>query len=211
MNYYSGAFKELCAMKSYSYSDDAVSTRGLSFGYSAFNPAPLNNYLAQFGQKEILRNYYKMIGYEDLVVDDPLTAAVSVNYIFPQYGSAGTNDSLRFKIHGWQMMTSIIGFDLLGTEYVDLIIGPQITWGSYHLIKNTPSTGKEKYKEPFVAPGLRLELRFNLGSISIGGRAVYAYDVTDPKWKRRSPNLEILPGYLNRGLYYQAYVGISFN
>ena len=69
----------------------------------------------------------------------------------------------------------------------------------------------KKYKNPVVAPGARVDLKFQLGKLIIGGRVVYCYDVTDPKWKRKSPNLEILPWTFNRNFNYAFYIGLEGN
>ncbi|HTL82621.1 MAG TPA: hypothetical protein VL651_13000 [Bacteroidia bacterium] len=191
---------------------DANSSRALSFGISNFDPAPLNGYLSQFTQRQPFVDQFYAIGYEDFAESYPIDAAISLSWLLPQESFAGvTTDSLSFKVGGWQLMTSILGFDLIKSDVVNFTIGPEFNWGCYKLKKNAAGEAQKKYTNPFVAPGGRVDLQFQFGKFLIGGRAMYCYDITDPKWKRKASGLEVLPGTLNRGLNYTGYIGLAFD
>jgi hypothetical protein len=122
-------------------------------------------------------------------------------------------DSSVLKAYGWELMTSLYGYDVLkSVKAVDLVIGPGIYWGSVRLAREVqiaPNV-KMRYTNPFIAPMLRLDLRFNFWRFSIGGRISYRYDITRSKWKERDGDLIDLPGYRFREGQYVAYIGFRF-
>ena len=117
------------------------------------------------------------------------------------------------KVSGWELMTSMYGFDILrGSRVIDITIAPGVFWGALRL-KEEKYQGNEQrmlYKNPFVAPALRGEVRLNLGPITVGGRISYRFDITSSKWKRRDDHLNPLPGYRFREWQYVVYLGWRF-
>jgi hypothetical protein len=122
-------------------------------------------------------------------------------------------DSLRYKIGGWELMTSIYGFELLpDVGAVDLVIAPGVFWGSIKMRKYFAGGNDkqfEMFKNPFIAPMIRADLRFQLGPVSVGGRWSFRYDISKASWKKGSS--EVLPGYKAREMQYMLYIGWVVN
>lgn len=122
-----------------------------------------------------------------------------------------TNEvATHYKLQGWELMTSSYGLDVLPWQVVDLAGGVGAYWGNLKMFtwKDGDTTGVRKYKNPFVAPMARLELRFNFWWITIGARYSFRYDITNDIWKRKSPNLQSLPGYNYRESEYIFFIGL---
>lgn len=181
-------------------------------GYTNFRPYPLNNYLSLSPNATPFTSLHTFgitcVGTTNVNRGGTFDAAYSLHFFRPQENVVQP-DTLKYRVGGWELMTSIYGFDLLkNVQAVDLVIAPGIFWGNMRLRKYN-STGNFKsneiFKNPFVAPMIRADLRFLLGPIAIGGRFSYRYDITKSKWKKGSS--EELPGYKCREMQYLIYIG----
>lgn len=130
-------------------------------------------------------------------------------HIFLSMSVKSASDSLEFSVGGWELMTSIYGYDLIKNKTVDLTLAPGVFWGSLKM-KTKDATMSNKlhlYKNPFVAPMFRAELRFNISRISLGARWSYRYDITRDNWKRKGNDLPVLPAYHFRETQFMLYLG----
>lgn len=184
----------------------------LEAGYTTFRPYALNSYLHLSANATPFTSLQTFgITRTDVVLIDrggSFDGAFSLHFFRPQENIIQP-DTLKYRVGGWELMTSIYGFDILKNVYdVDLVIAPGVYWGNMRLRKYN-ATGNfkanELFKNPFVAPMLRADLRFMLRGFTIGGRVSYRYDVTKPKWKKGSS--EVLPGYRCEELQYMVYIG----
>lgn len=183
----------------------------LEAGYTTFRPYQLNNFLTAAGSSAPFTSLetYGIAWGGGLVVgnrsdDGTFDGAYALHFFRPQV-CVVKPDSLKYQIGGWELMTSIYGFDVLsGIQNVDLVVAPGVFWGSMRLRKED-SAGDKLFKNPFVAPMLRADLRFMIGPVAIGGRFSYRYDITNGKWKKATD--ENLPAYKSRELQYMVYIG----
>lgn len=136
-------------------------------------------------------------------------AAFALEFFLPQEIASGTSDSLKLKLHGWHLETSIFGKDLIPGEMAALVVAPGVDWGTMKM-KRTVTGGETHYKNPFVAPMARADLRFVFGPVAVGARVSYRYDITYDKWKRRNDDMPKLPGTKFSGLGAQVFVGLAF-
>lgn len=117
-------------------------------------------------------------------------------------------DSSSLMVRGWELMTSLYGYDLINNKHVDLVIAPGIYWGNLKLLSEsrggTPFV--HRYKNPFVAPMARLDIRLTFLRIAVGGRISYRYDITKDTWRSKDGG-PALPGYRFREEQYVVYVG----
>lgn len=120
-----------------------------------------------------------------------------------------SGDKIEYKLDGWELMTSIWCVDLFANRNFDLLIGGGTYWGNLKLYQTniSDSTAKKVYKNPFVAPMARAELRLNLSIITLGGRFSYRYDITNDIWQRKSDGLNPLPGYRFRDMQFMFFIG----
>lgn len=128
-----------------------------------------------------------------------------------QQNTVGTfADSITYTVKGWELLTSIFGYDLLhNANAIDLVVGPGIYWGGLKMEvkENTTLTEEKIYRNGFVAPMARVDLRFNIWRISVGGRFSYRYDIAKDKWRGNSAGTNPLPGYRFREMQYLVYMG----
>jgi len=138
----------------------------------------------------------------------------SLHWLLPQekQSVAANGDQMKYRMKGWELMTSTIALNLIPDERVDFILGVGAFWGNLKLTSEnvTENTGRMLYKNPFVAPMFRTELRFNFSFFSVGGRFSYRYDITNNNWKRKETGLSPLPGYQFREMQFIGYVGFRF-
>lgn len=185
-------------------------------GYTTFRPYALNNYL-NLSPNAIPFTQFETYGItfaqtELISRGGEFDGAFSLHFFRPQENSIRP-DTLKYRVGGWELMTSIYGFDLLkNVRKVDFVLAPGVFWGNIHLRKYN-STGNfkanEMFKNPFVAPMIRADLRFMFGPVAIGGRFSWRYDITKPEWKKGSS--EVLPGYRCEELQYMVYIGWRLN
>lgn len=185
-------------------------------GYTNFRPYALNDYFPHSSTSTAFTSF-RTFG---LTLSEPLNLARGGNidgafglHIFLPQENIIQPDTLKYRAGGWEFMTSTYGLDALPeVKSVDFVIAPGIYWGTMRLRKYN-STGNFKsneiFKNPFVAPMIRADLRFMLGPVAIGGRFSYRYDITKSKWKKGSS--EVLPGYKCREIQYMVYIGIRLN
>jgi len=115
----------------------------------------------------------------------------------------------EYKLDGWELMTSSFGIDMFANRNFDLVVGGGCYWGNLKLYQKSFTDSTQKlYKNPFVAPMARAEVRLNFGFITIGGRFSYRYDITNDIWQRKSEGLDPIPGYRFRDIQYMLYIGI---
>jgi hypothetical protein len=142
-------------------------------------------------------------GTADISPSKRFDAAYSFEKFLSQEISIG--DSLKYKLYGWHMMTSLYGKDLIPGPIVALTLAPGVDWGSAK-IKGTLNEIGTFYKNPFVAPFARADLRFVIWRIAFGARVCYRYDISKDRWKQ-SGSLSALPGSKISGLGLQVFVG----
>jgi len=118
-------------------------------------------------------------------------------------------DSTSYAVNGWELMTSIFGYDVLhNIKAVDLVLGPGIYWGGLKMeVKENAGGAQRICRNGFLAPMARADLRFNIWKISVGGRFSYRYDITNGKWKDQQTESNPLPGYRFREMQYLIYIG----
>jgi hypothetical protein len=136
--------------------------------------------------------------------------ASSLEFMPSQTVSIGANDSVSYRMKGWHGMTSSFGKDLIPGDVVALVLGLGVDWGNMKIIRSD-AAGDKKYKNPYVCPLGRADLRFMFGKFSIGGRAYYRYDITHSLWKRKADLMPVLPGTKFTGLGFQAFIGFQIN
>jgi hypothetical protein len=160
------------------------------------------------GLSENFSDEWVDIGDETFMGND---ATVSLHWFLANEMTAvrADGDAMYYRMKGWELMTSVFAFNLLPNEHVDLVVGYATYWGNLKLRSEnkTEGTGRMLYKNPFVAPAIRAELRFNFASLTFGGRFSYRYDITNDIWKRFNDNLEPLPGYRFRDTQFMFYIG----
>jgi hypothetical protein len=186
---------------------------GLSVGQYEFRANGLNNQLSDWGL-QLFHNYYYTTGltYAGPVSFDRMgnfDAAFTFEGIVNQEIST-PNDSLRLRLQGWHLTTSIFGVDLVPGDVVALVVGPGFDWGTLK-IKRITNGGESKYKNPFVAPMARADLRFTFGRLAIGGRAMYRFDITSGAWKRKTAGMPELRATKNTGPAFEVYLGLRLN
>ncbi len=122
-------------------------------------------------------------------------------------------DTSTLQIRGWELMTSIYGYDILKkVKAVDLVVAPGFFFGCVKLKREVaiqPNL-QMRYKNPFGAPMIRIDLRFNYRRVSIGARASYRSDGSSSNWKERDGDLTDMPSYRFREAQYVIYLGINF-
>lgn len=175
--------------------------------YVDFNA--LNTQLSLWGAKKTFPEYYYMVGTSGTVGElkrGHWDVATSLEFMIPQEVSVGSNDSLNLRMRGWHFMSSAFGKDVIPGKAVALVLAPGIDWGSTKIFR-TLGGSHAKYKNPFVSPLLRADLRFMFGKFAFGGRAFYRYDITNSIWKRREDGMAVLPGTKMSGLGMQVFIG----
>ncbi len=183
-------------------------------GYTNFLPYQLNDYFVARGASNTFTPFRTYgIGHTGSLAI-ARGGMVDGGFAFHYFERQTINvDSSKLKVGGWELMTSIYGFDLLRKiRAVDFVIAPGVFWGSIKMRKYFAGGNVkqfEMFKNPFIAPMLRAELRFQLGPVSVGGRWSYRYDISKSQWKKGSS--ETLPGYQAREMQYIVYLGYVFN
>lgn len=190
--------------------DDAKNGRALTFGYFDFDSDRLNNYLdITSSVNSKFDSHYMGISLDNYTNNakhyDGITG---LSFLIPQTVTAGPNDSLKMKMGGWHLTTSLLGYDIIPGEILTLAIAPAISWGNLKMRREVAGI-ETKYKNPFVAPGGRAEFRITIGAFSIGARATYRYDITNSLWKRKDNLMPVIPTYKNNGFAYFGYIGLS--
>lgn len=191
------------------------SSMNLSGTYHDVDFSLLNKQLSLWGSKqEFSRNYLSygitfISGKPSERYKGKWDGSTTYEWNPKQTISIGSNDSLTFTMKGWHVMTSSFGKDLIPGRAVALVLAPGIDWGTMKIFANERGA-KSKYKNPFVAPLVRADLRFVFGHFSFGGRAFYRYDISYSLWKRKTDNALLLPGTHFTGLNIQTFIGYDF-
>jgi hypothetical protein len=120
--------------------------------------------------------------------------------------SIGTNDSLTFQLSGWNLLTSIYGKDVIPGRTVALVLAPGVQWGSVKMIRSVNGNGG-LYKNGYIAPMVRAELRFVFGFVALGARGCYRYDFTSENWNQKSGPDYAPPGIKSSGRTIEFFVG----
>lgn len=175
----------------------------------------LNKQMELWGAKKTFSNDYYTFGIGSVTGDEMTKrkgrwdGSGTVEWMPSTTISIGANDSITYRMKGWHMMTSIYGKDLIPGKVVALVIAPGIDWGTTKLFRKTGGN-ETKYKNPFVSPLLRADLRFAFGKFMIGGRAFYRYDISHDLWKRKADLMPVLPGTKFTGLGMSVFIGMDF-
>lgn len=147
---------------------------------------------------------------EDFIIGTDITYAWHM-FLMQQYrGTAANGDLMNYKLKGWELMTSSFAVNLIRNEHVDFVFGLGVSWGNWKLYSDnlTQNTGDRLYKNPFVAPMMRTELRFNVWRFTFGARVSYRRDITNDNWKEKDSGLEPIPGYLFNEMQFMFYIGL---
>ncbi len=181
-----------------------------------FHPdmSAFNDQLTKWGAKSVF--YDGLRGY-GLTLAQPLTvvrgggfdAAYSFSLMQNRTVTIGPKDSLSYQMRGWHLMTSIYGKDVIPGETVALVLAPGIDWGSLRMVRTLNGLGG-LYRNFFIAPMARAELRFVFGPVALGARGIYQYDVTKDDWKLKKGPTFALPGTKNTGTSIEFFVGWGY-
>lgn len=133
-------------------------------------------------------------------------AATAFDLLLPAKVVIGPNDSLTFQLKGWRLMTSIYGKDVIPGGLVALVLAPGVDWGVLKMKRSVLGNGG-LYKNGYIAPLARAELRFVFGPVVLGARGIYRYDITNDRWKQKSGPGFALPGTKNTGTSIEFFVG----
>jgi hypothetical protein len=117
---------------------------------------------------------------------------------------------IEHKLDGWEFMMSNTGLDLFAHRNFDVVVAPAWYFGTLKLYQTniTDSLETKLYKNPFVCPAARAEIRLNFGPVTLGGRFSYRYDITHDIWQRKSEGMNPIPGYKFRDTQFMIYIGI---
>jgi len=121
-------------------------------------------------------------------------------------GNKTKPDSLTYEMRGWDFMTSCFGKDVIPGKTVALVLAPGIDWGSLRMVRTLNGLGT-LYRNFYIAPLARAELRFVFGPVALGARAIYRYDLTNEDWKLKKGPTYALPGTKNTGTSIEFFVG----
>jgi hypothetical protein len=173
--------------------------------------AAFNTQLTAWGAKSVF--YEGLRGYGvtlagTVAVTRGLTfdGAGAFNLLLPAKVSIGTNDSLHFEMKGWRLMTSLYGKDVIPGSIVALVLAPGVDWGVLKMKRAVLGNGG-LYKNGYIAPFGRAELRFVFGPVCLGARGIYRYDVSKDLWKQKSGPEFVLPGTKNTGTSIEFFIG----
>lgn len=138
-----------------------------------------------------------------------LDGAIALHFFRPSNTISGWSDSTNKTIQGWELMTSIYGFDLLkSVDAFDVVVAPGIYWGKLKVTQKSLSYNTEgAYSNVFIAPMARVDVRVVLGAFAIGARFSYRFDISKDRWNRDTDNLAAIPGYRFRDIQYVGYIG----
>lgn len=186
----------------------------LEFGYTNFRPRGINSMVdSGFGEFSTLTTFgFGFTGDVGTGAGHDFDGTFALHFYLP-YRIEAFAGYQHIYARGWEVMTSLYGFDVLrSVNAVDLVIAPGVYWGELKITHHASfmKYRDDRYDNPFIAPMVRGELRFNISRLSIGERASYRYDITNGKWKRKSDNMTELPAYKFRELQYMFYIGWNF-
>lgn len=116
------------------------------------------------------------------------------------------NDSLNYEMRGWHYMFSFLGKDIIPGKTVALVLAPGWDFGMLKMVRTYNGQGT-LYRNGFVAPMGRAELRFVFGPVALGARYSYRYDLTNDSWKIKSGPNSPIPGTKNTGTSIEFFVG----
>jgi len=120
------------------------------------------------------------------------------------------NNTLKYNLYGWHLMTSIYGFPVVQKTHFAFTLGPGIDWGSVKINGNL--NGHEThFWNPFISPFGRADIRFVIWRIAIGARASYRFDISKKIWKQDSNNLPSLANSKITGLGLQLFLGFNLD
>lgn len=170
-----------------------------------------NEQLTAWGSKrtfyEGLRGYgITMAGTAAVTRGLTFDAAMAFNLLLPAKVSFGANDSLMYEMKGWRLMTSLYGKDVIPGSIVALVLAPGIDWGVLKMKRTLVGNGA-LYKNGYIAPLGRAELRFVFGPIALGARGIYRFDISKDLWKLKSGPEFALPGTKNTGTSIEFFIG----
>lgn len=205
----------LCSATAWCFDGSSGNSRTLFIaGYTNFRPYALNDRFGLTGENQFLQLLTYGIGTtSSLVIQRNGTADGAFSFMLYQpQEAASAADTSVLRIRGWELMTSLYGYDLLkSVKAIDFVIAPGVYWGKLKLTRKKvgPAAEPTLYKNPFIAPMLRVDLRFNFWKCCIGGRVSFRYDITNDNWKIPDEDLIDPPGYRFREAQYAVYIGIK--
>lgn len=184
---------------------------GVSGGQFQPDVKDLNTQLTEWGAKSVF--YEGLRGYGITFAatagfrrNAQFDASGAFDLLMPAKISVGKNDSLTMQMKGWRLMTSIYGKDVIPGGTVALVLAPGVDWGVLKMKRSVQGNGS-LYKNAYIAPMARAELRFIFGPVVLGARGIYRYDLTQDRWKQKSGPEFVLPGTKNTGTSIEFFVG----
>jgi hypothetical protein len=185
----------------------------IGFVGGQFHPdlTAINHRMDSLGTKS---NFYQGLRGYGITITEPepiirgggFDASVSFAMMMKSKVTMGPNDSLYFQMKGWHLMTSFFGKDIIPGKTVALVLAPGFDWGVLKMVRTLSGNGT-LYKNGFIAPLGRAELRFVFGPVALGARYAYRYDLTKDSWKIKSGPAYALPGTKNTGTSIEFFVG----
>jgi hypothetical protein len=169
----------------------------------------LNSSIGQYGNSRGFSPFFVAAGMDFIVPCGGRygehNASLCAEFIFPQTIAAG--DSIQFRILGWHIITNLWGYDFLkqNNKYA-LEFGPGVDWGSLYMKVNSGAE-TERFKNPFIAPLVRLEYRVVIKPFAFGIRGTYRYDISSPRWKDNTDYHSVLAHSRISGFACQVFFG----
>jgi hypothetical protein len=177
----------------------------LSYGVFRCDFTALNGHMLEQGTTRGFNPYFTTLGFNGVIpVGGPKeqNATFDGGIILPQRLSTG--DSTGFRMMGWYLLSSVWAYDLLRENTnLSLDMAPGMLWGGLYIKEND---NLKPYRNPFIAPAVRMEFRVVLKPFAFGIRALYRYDVTSPRWKDSGGNSVLASSRLS-GWGFQVFVG----
>jgi hypothetical protein len=182
----------------------------VSGGYYQGNFSALNNQLSLWGMKSGFPPYFSAVGLNFIWPNRgmlfPLCTdgIISGEFIIPQELNQG--DSLKFRMTGNHLITSLWGISFLRNTNFSICLAPGMDWGKLW-IKRTMNGSTEDFSNVYVDPLVRLDFRFVVNGFAIGIRGMYRYDVSNARWKSNPAIEPKFPGAKISGLGFQVFAG----
>ena len=184
--------------------------RMVSFGMFRGDFTGLNNFISRSGSFDGFNPFFKTVGLDVVIPSGTRQGehkgTMNFEFILPQQTSM--DDSVKFRMLGWHIISSIWSYDILKeNQKLALEIAPGVDWGELYVKHTIKNAGEFHYHNPFIAPLARAEFRVVLPPFAFGLRAVYRYDISSPHWKSNSSNESIFVNSRISGLGFQVFFG----
>lgn len=165
--------------------------------------------LAGTSARPLANQYVGLCGNFNLLTAKMMTWDSNLGFgiLVPQTVLKTNTQEIRFS--GWHITTALLGKDLIPGDIVALVVSPGMELGSMKM-KRTLNGDKNIYKNGIVSPYGRMELRFKLGPVILGGTACWRFDVSNKEWIFHSLNVPAIPDSDFKGLSYRFFIGWTY-